>query len=278
MNKLATLIGLILGILVIVSSMFDYSAMHFITAFFDLQSAVIVIGGVVAATLINYPLNQLGCVLSAFAIIFSREATNEQIMIDNLLDLAIIAQRKGKLALETTIEKTEQHFLKIALTELMTAHDSESLRKNLENELHNMHVRHANCQEIFYNMASYAPAFGMMGTVMGLIMMMSAQSVDPNPVANYAAAQGQDMMQKLLSGMGLALVTTFYGVLLANFIFLPIAGKLKNLSHSEQKNAEIIIVAMLSIQRQDSPLRTKDELLTFVSQSIRKDIDRQRRK
>lgn len=116
MNKLATLIGLILGILVIVSSMFDYSAMHFITAFFDLQSAVIVIGGVVAATLINYPRNQLGCVLSAFAIIFSREATNEQIMIDNLLDLAIIAQRKGKLALETTIEKTEQHFLKIALT------------------------------------------------------------------------------------------------------------------------------------------------------------------
>jgi chemotaxis protein MotA len=275
MSKLATIFGVILGLLVIFANMIDYSQMKFITAFFDLQSAIIVIGGVTAATLINYPLNRLGCVARSFVIIFSRETVHQQDIIDELLDLSTIAHRKGKLALEAHIEETQHHFLKIALQELMSTSDPNTLKRNLDNELNSMRLRHAACQDVFYNMASYAPAFGMMGTVMGLIMMMTSQG-ETNSVAVFGASQSQDMMGKLLSGMGLALVTTLYGVVLSNLIFLPISGKLRSLSDSEQHAAEIMIVGMQSLQRQDSPMRTKDELLTFVSKSIRDEVDRQR--
>lgn len=275
MSKLATILGAILGLLVIFANMIDYSQMKFITAFFDLQSALIVIGGVIAATLINYPLNRLGCVAQSFIIIFSRETIHQQDIIDELLDLSALAHRKGKLALESHIEETKHHFLKIALQELMSTSDPNTLKRNLDNELNSMRLRHAACQDVFYNMASYAPAFGMMGTVMGLIIMMTSQG-ETNSVAVYGASQSQDMMGKLLSGMGLALVTTLYGVVLSNFVFLPISGKLRSLSDSEQHAAEIMIVGMQSLQRQDSPMRMKDELLTFVSKHIREAVDRQR--
>jgi chemotaxis protein MotA len=275
MSKLATILGVLLGLLVIFANMFDYTQMKFISAFFDAQSAVIVIGGVLSATLINYPLNRLGCVLRSFIIVFSRESIQQQTIIDELLDLSVVAHRKGKLALEPYIEETKHHFLKISLLELLSTNEPAILKRNLENELNSMRLRHAGCQDVFFNMASYAPAFGMMGTVMGLIIMMTSQG-ETNGVAMYGAAQGQDMMSKLLSGMGLALVTTFYGVILSNFVFLPIAGKLRSLSDSEQHAAEIMIVAMLSLQRQEAPLRMKDELLTFVSQHTREEVERQR--
>jgi chemotaxis protein MotA len=275
MSKLATILGVLLALLVVFTSMVDFSQMRFITAFFDLQSALIVMGGVMAATLINYPINRLGCVFSAFVIVFSRESLYQQEVIDELLDLSIMVKRQGKLVLEEYAEDTKQHFLKIALMETLNTSDVLILRRNLDNELNSMRLRHAACQDVFHNMASYAPAFGMLGTVMGLIIMMTSQG-ETSSVAVFGASQSQDMMGKLLSGMGLALVTTFYGVVLSNLVFLPIAGKLKSLSDSEQHAAEIIIVGMMSIHRLDSPLRMKDELLTFVSKKIREDVDRSR--
>jgi chemotaxis protein MotA len=275
MNKFATLLGLMLGIIVIVSSMFDYQKMHFVSAFIDARSALIVVGGVLAAVLINYPLNQLSCVFKGVWIAMSRESRSEQLVIDELLDLSIIAQRQGKLALEKYINAIDHSFIKLGIAELLTNNDAIALERNLQNELSSMQIRHANCQEMFYNMASYAPAFGMLGTVMGLIMMMSMQG-NANPADNFAMSEGNDVMQQLLSGMGVALVTTFYGVLLANFIFLPIAGKLANLSKQEVREAEIIMMGMLAINRQESPLRIKDQLLTFVSQRLRDDINEQR--
>ena len=275
MNKFATLLGLMLGIIVIVSSMFDYQKMHFVSAFIDARSALIVVGGVLAAVLINYPLNQLSCVFKGVWIAMSRESRSEQLVIDELLDLSIIAQRQGKLALEKYINAIDHSFIKLGIAELLTNNDAIALERNLQNELSSMQIRHANCQEMFYNMASYAPAFGMLGTVMGLIMMMSMQG-NANPADNFAMSEGNDVMQQLLSGMGVALVTTFYGVLLANFIFLPIAGKLANLSKQEVREAEIIMMGMLAINRQESTLRIKDQLLTFVSQRLRDDINEQR--
>ncbi len=275
MNKLATLLGLMLGIIVIISSMFDYQQMHFVSAFLDARSALIVVGGVLAAVLINYPLNQLTCLFKGIWIAMSRESRSEKLVIDELLDLAIIAQRQGRLALEKHIDTIDHGFIRLGLAELLMTNDNNTLERNLHNELSSMQLRHANCQEMFYNMASYAPAFGMLGTVMGLIMMMSMQG-NTNPADNFAMSEGNDVMQQLLTGMGVALVTTFYGVLLANFIFLPIAGKLSNLSKQEIREAEIIMMGILAIHRQELPLRIKDELLMFVSKRLRDDINEQR--
>ncbi len=277
MNKLATLIGLVLGMIVILSSMFDYQNMHFVSAFLDARSALIVVGGVLAAVLINYPLNQFPCLFKGVWIALSRESRSEQLVIDELLDLAIIAQRQGKLALEKHLENIDHRFIQLSIAELLTNSDGNALARNLQNELSSMQLRHGNCQEMFYNMASYAPAFGMLGTVMGLIMMMSMQG-NTNPADNFAMNEGNDVMQQLLTGMGVALVTTFYGVLMANLIFLPIAGKLSNLSKQEIREAEIIVVGIMAINRQESPLRIKDELLMFVSQRLRDDINEQRQR
>ncbi|MBP7900872.1 MAG: MotA/TolQ/ExbB proton channel family protein [Gammaproteobacteria bacterium] len=277
MNKLATLLGLMLGVIVLVASMFDYQQMHFVSAFFDARSALIVVGGVMAAILINYPLNQLPCIAKGFWIAISRESESEQLVIDELLDLAIIAHRQGKLALEKQLDTIHHDFIRLGINELLMSSDATVLERNLYHELSSMQLRHGNCQELFYNMASYAPAFGMLGTVMGLIMMMSMQG-NTNPADNFAMNEGNDVMQQLLSGMGVALVTTFYGVLLANFIFLPIAGKLSSLSKQEAREAEIITIGILAIQRQESPLRIKDALLMFVSQRLRDDINEQRQR
>lgn len=277
MNKLATLLGLMLGLIVIVSSMFDYQQMHFVSAFFDARSALIVVGGVLAAILINYPLNQFSCLFKGIWIAISRESRSEQLVIDELIDLAIIAQRQGKLALEKHLDGIQHPFMQLGISELLSTNDSTTLERNLHNELFSTQLRHGNCQEMFYNMASYAPAFGMLGTVMGLIMMMSMQG-NTNPADNFAMNEGNDVMQQLLTGMGVALVTTFYGVLLANLLFLPIAGKLSNLSKQEAREAEIIMMGILAIHRQESALRIKDELLMFVSQRLRDDINEQRQR
>lgn len=276
MNKLSTLLGLLLGLIIVLTSTYDFHSMHFIHAFFDLTSAFIVIGGVLAAVLINYPLNQLVCIGQGFRIAITRESRSEQLVVDQLLDLAIIAQRQGVLALEKQLVHVEHTFLYTAIEKMLISSDLETLRINLNNELVGMKQRHQRCQEIFYNMASYAPAFGMLGTVMGLIIMMSVQG-NSTPADSFALNESNDVMQQLLSGMGTALVTTFYGVLLANFIFLPIAGKLDNLSKEQLHEAEIIVIGILSIFKRESPLRTKHEILTFVSHYLRDDINEQRR-
>jgi chemotaxis protein MotA len=111
-------------------------------------------------------------------------------------------------------------------------------------------------------MASYSPAFGMMGTVMGLIIMMTTEvNVDLN---SLATSPTNDMLSGLLHGMGLALVTTFYGVLLANMLFLPIAGKLKVLSEQDLLRNEMIIHAVVAMKANEPALLIKEQLMSFV--------------
>ena len=146
--------------------------------------------------------------------------------------------------------------------------DSSRLRTFLQLDLNNISVRHIGGQEIILYMAAYSPAFGMLGTVIGLIVMMNSfnsnaetSSVDFN-VANQFAA--------LLGGMGTSLITTFYGVLLANLIFLPIAGKLKRRSESEVMLKSIVLEGIISIHGREHPVLIKDKLMTFVALSDRK--------
>lgn len=128
------------------------------------------------------------------------------------------------------------------------------------------------CQEMFHNMASYAPAFGMMGTVMGLIMMMTSH-MGADPVA-MGSTESQDLLGGLLQGMGLALVTTFYGVLFANFLFIPVAGKLKVLSEAEVLKDEILIQGILRLKAEVSPLLMQESLTAFLNQQTKQKLDR----
>ncbi|MPQ77490.1 motility protein A [Hydrogenovibrio sp. JE_KL2] len=271
MSKLASIIGLILGLVVVLFNMVDFKSGQLLSAFFNLQALLVVLGGTFAAAFINYPLNQMLCFFKGIGKVLVAEPESESKIIEQLMYLSHLAYTKGELALEKEIENQSDRFLTFALTEMMIYRDEEQLRLSLENHLNSMRMRHLNCQDVFNNMASYAPAFGMMGTVMGLIMMMTSQ-VGGGDTANVVG-QSENMLNSLLAGMGLALVTTFYGVLFANFIFIPMAGKLKVLSDAEVVKDEIIIYGVMGLKQKLPPLMMKESLLSYVNHKTKQKLD-----
>ncbi len=271
MSKLSSALGILLGVIIVLLNMVDFSTGQIISAFFNLNAFLVVLGGTFAAVLINYPFSQVGCFFSGFKKILGSEPASSESAIEQLLYLSYLSQKKGILALEKEIETQPDSFMRFALTEMMVYRDPNHLQASLDNHLNSMKLRHATCQDVFNNMATYAPAFGMMGTVMGLIMMMVSQVS-----AEYSTelvGQSQNMLSALLEGMGLALVTTFYGVLFANFLFIPVSGKLKVLSDSEALKNEVIVHGVLLIKEQQPPLLLKESLLAFVNDQTKQRLE-----
>ena len=159
-------------------------------------------------------------------------------------------------------------FFKNGIELAINEKDSNRLRTFLNLEMNNIQSRHIAGQELFLYMASYAPAFGMLGTVLGLIIMMN--NFDTTSVndfgENYNVAE---RFSELLSGMGLALITTFYGVFIANMIFLPIGGKLKRRSENEMMLKSIVVEGIISIHAREHPVLIKEKLMTFVPSQFR---------
>ncbi len=202
--------------------------------FLDGDSLLIVLGGTFAATLVNYPLRD----------------------IQGLLNILSVAFKK--------------HILNHAAVELaINEKDPARLRSYLELELGNVERRHSLGQEIFLYMGAYAPAFGMLGTVLGLIIMMTNFAESQTGAVVGFEFNVADRFADLLGGMGLALITTFYGVLLSNLVFLPLAGKLKRNSEEELMIKDIMVEGIIGIHAKDHPLSLREKLMTFVPQSQR---------
>jgi len=271
MSKLSSALGILLGVIIVLLNMVDFSTGQIISAFFNLNAFLVVLGGTFAAVLINYPFSQVGCFFSGFKKILGSEPASSESAIEQLLYLSYLSQKKGILALEKEIETQPDSFMRFALTEMMVYRDPNHLQASLDNHLNSMKLRHATCQDVFNNMATYAPAFGMMGTVMGLIMMMVSQVSAES--STELVGQSQNMLSALLEGMGLALVTTFYGVLFANFLFIPVSGKLKVLSDSEALKNEVIVHGVLLIKEQQPPLLLKESLLAFVNDQTKQRLE-----
>lgn len=271
MSKVATLLGLIIGFFMLSLSTVNQEGV-FIDAFLNWNGMALVVGGTFAAVLINYPLKDANSAFKAFGKVFTTEPASPQAIIEDLINLSRGVKKQGYLSVENQLEFIKDPFLKYALTEMLIHNTSNALKQSLDNHLINMRLRHLTSQEVYSNMASYAPAFGMMGTVMGLIIMMTTQT-NGGGLSYYAGIESQDMIAGLLSGMGLALVTTFYGVLLANLIFLPVAGKLKVLSESEVITNEIIVHGVVAIKNNVPTLLMKDNLLTFVGEQTKEKLE-----
>ncbi|MEA1989771.1 MAG: MotA/TolQ/ExbB proton channel family protein [Pseudomonadota bacterium] len=271
MSKIATILGIIIGSIILILSMIDYQQGQFIYAFLNWQGLALVLGGTFAAILINYPLSQVGCVFKGFSKVLTSEPPGYSDIIEEMVHLSHISKQKGLLAVENQIDMIDDRYFRFALTEMLVYQDTQILRQSLENRLFNMRLRHLSCQEVYGNMASYAPAFGMMGTVMGLIIMMTTQVADTG--SPYGGAETQDMLGSLLSGMGLALVTTFYGVMFSNLVFLPIAGKLKVLTDAEVLRNEMIIQGVIALKKSESTLLVKEQLLAFVNEKTKQKLE-----
>lgn len=243
---IATIFGVVLGIALII---FAILVEGDLTTFWSLSSILIVCGGVISATLIHYPLSQVISVMKVVRVAFKGEEQDHVNIIMMLVNMAKNARREGLLALETELDQIEDSFLKKGLELVIDGADPELVRTILQTEVYMMEDRHKSGAAIFESMGASAPAFGMIGTLIGLVMMLK-KIKDP-------AALGP--------GMALALITTFYGALLANLLFIPIAGKLKLRSIEETLTKEIMIEGILSVQAGENPRMVAEKMKAFLN-------------
>ena len=239
--------------------------------FFQPQSVFIVVGGVLCATLVNYPLKAVLNLRIVFKNVILSEKFDFTGTINKIVVLAEKSRKDGLLSLEAGLDDIESVFLRNGVELAINERDSNRLRTFLAMDLNNISTRHIGAQEIILYMADYAPAFGMLGTVLGLIIMMNkfqmsgeTSSIEFNVAEQFAS---------LLSGMGTALITTFYGVFFANMVFLPIAGKLKRRSENELMLKNIVLEGIISIHGREHPILIKEKLMTFVALSERKILE-----
>ena len=266
-TDLGTLIGLLAGIGIIIIGI--VSAGGQIAWFWNFNSILIVLGGTFAATMVNLPLKAVTNIFNILKNVFSAEDYNYTGIIEEVVIKATRARKDGLLALEADLSRMEDGFFKNGIELAINERDTKRLRTFLNLEMNNIQSRHIAGQELFLYMASYAPAFGMLGTVLGLIIMMmnfTSGGGDLDLGADYSVAE---RFSELLRGMGLALITTFYGVFMANMIFLPIGGKLKRRSENEMMLKNIVVEGIISIHAREHPILIREKLMTFVPSQYR---------
>jgi len=247
---IATVIGLVAGVALVAITI---AMGGNIGVYISIPSAILVVGGTAAATLINFPLSDVLSVFNTAKNTFIHKATTSDGLITKLVEFATVARREGILALEGHASDADDEFLQKSVQLAIDGTAPELIKDILTTEIAFMEDRHAMGQAILTAMGTFAPAFGMIGTLIGLVAMLATLD-DPS---------------KIGGGMAIALLTTLYGAILANLIFLPTAGKLKVRTALELLQKEIIIEGILSIQSGDNPRVVEQKLKAFVAPAMR---------
>lgn len=254
---LSTIIGFILGIVLILISIMlgtdPETGAWMLTpgnliAFYDLPSIAIVVGGVAAALLISYPLDFFKNIPKHFKIIFTRKKQDPKEIISEIVEFAKEARINGLLALEEKVNEVKDPFMKKSLMMVVDSTDPEKVRQLMETEMDNMEDRHGQAQGFYLKGSDYAPAFGMIGTLIGLINLLGQLSDSDALAAN----------------MAVALITTLYGSFLANVVFKPIASKLKVRHEEEVLIMMIISTGVQAIQDGDNPNFIEEKLYKLL--------------
>lgn len=224
--------------------------------FFDAPSIMITIGCTFAVVAASFPASILKSIPKHFKIIMNTKKFDPNSFIDQLVDLAQKARKDGLLALEEPASQQKDPFFKQAIMLIVDANDPDHVRSILENDIEQMSTRHEDTASMYDKASSAAPAFGMIGTLVGLINML--KGMDPTTGGSNL---GQDM--------GVALITTLYGCILANMIFNPIASHLRSQDEEEVLCKMIIVEGITGIQSGENPKFLKERLQTFVAQNSR---------
>ncbi|MFV0519777.1 MAG: motility protein A [Lachnospirales bacterium] len=256
--ELGSLIGLISGIIFILLSILIGAEMNpvGITYFADAPSVLIVIGGAVASTLIAHPLNLVISSLKSFGIILKNPDTDPTQAISKIIDLANLARKEGLLALEDAVANIDDEFLKKGIGLIVDGTEPDIVRNILSTELNYQETRHKSVRDVYDYMGGQFPGWGMIGTLIGLVMMLQALD-DPSTIGPK---------------MAVALITTFYGSVMANYICIPINNKMKINSEGETLMKEVLIEGMLSIQSGENPRIIEEKLKSFLSPALRAQV------
>lgn len=246
---LGTLIGVVLGWLVIIIAIVMGGGAGFI----NIPAIMITVGGALSATLVHYPMPK---VLGTIGFLRKAFSSKEQDYIDlfkQMSDLAVRARRDGLLALEDDIDNMEDMFMRKGFQMAVDGNTIEVIRGVLEGDISSMVQRHQVGQGVFKSLGAYAPAFGMIGTLIGLVQMLRNME-DPSSIG---------------AGMAVALITTLYGAMVANLIALPLAGKLEQRSNEEVSLKTMVVEGVISIQEGNSPRIVEEKLRSFIPPKLR---------
>jgi len=250
---IATIIGILLGFMVITTSIVAGGGWQI---FIHLPSLALTIGGMLCATLIHFSLPQF---LGIFSIVKKTIITKippPSELIQKMVNYAAISRRDGPLALEQEIQNTDNMFFAKGLQMLVDGQEADTINDLMSLEIQYLQDRHSIGKKILEFMGAAAPAFGMIGTLIGLIQML----------------RSLESPESIGAGMAVALITTFYGALTANLIFIPLAGKLGNYSKAESTSMEMIVEGICAIARGDNPTAVREKIQIFVSQGRRQEV------
>ena len=219
-----------------------------LSGFVDLPSIGIVVGGTICALLVSYPLSMFKKVPKHMVMMFKDKNDKPTDIIEQIVEFAKEARINGVLALEEKVNGISDTFMKNALMMVCDSVDPEKVQEMMDSELEYLEERHQQCQNFYLKGSDYAPSFGMIGTLIGLINLLGNLSDSDALAAN----------------MAVALVTTLYGSLLSSFIFKPIANKLKVRHESEMLNKNIISMGVQGIVAGDNPNLIQEKLLKLI--------------
>jgi chemotaxis protein MotA len=245
-----TIAGLVAGILFIATALYLGGSIGY---FWSVNSVLITVGGSLAAALINFTLTDMKSFLPTLKQAFVSDLMEPEELIEVFGELARKARREGLLALEDDADRLNDPFFVKGIQMMVDAMEPETIREIMENDMAYMVRRHETGRGFFQTWGNLAPSFGLIGTLIGLIQMLAQLD---NPEA-------------LGPSMALALVTTFYGALLAYMVLLPLAGKLKLRSNQELALHQMMLEGVISIQSGVNPRILEERLRSFVAPKLR---------
>lgn len=248
---IGTVIGLIFGIVCIMGSMVLGGGNPL--SLVNVPSMLVVFGGTGGALLMAYPLARLFSVHKVILNAVFTTPTDPKLIVRDIVGYAETARREGILALENMVDEMRDPFIVRGIKMAVDGTDPELIQTVMDTELEALMDRHTIGKKILENVARYAPAFGMIGTLMGLIAML----------------QNMDDPSKIGPGMAVALITTLYGAMIANVVCYPLADKLVARDAEEVLIKTIIIAGVMSIQSGDNPRIVEGKLLTYLPPSDR---------
>lgn len=243
---ITSIIGLLAGIAAMIGGFLWEGGS--LSGLLQLNAALIVFGGTLAAVLISFPASRLRSVPAALRLAFGRHPDTTQEKAEELISMSAITRRGGVLALEKRAEEHPDTFTREGLFLIVDGTDPDQVRQILELEMDAKELKYEGYAKIFEAAGGYAPTMGIIGTVMGLIRVLS-NLTDPS---------------NLGASIAVAFTATLYGVASANLIFLPIASKIKSRSQSELGSMEMLLVGILSLQNGDHPHLVRKKLTAFI--------------
>lgn len=254
------IVGVVVAFLCMVFGMLQGSGGFFdiqlknLAMFGDSASVFIVVGCTFAVVVASFPIGMVKSMPKHFKILLNVKKYSPLLYIDQLVELAQVARKNGLLALEEMANQQQDSFFKQAIMLIVDANDPEKVQAILTNEIEMTSARHAGVIGMYDKAAAVAPAFGMVGTLIGLVKMLFNMDIE-----------GGGGAAELGPAMGVALITTLYGCILAHMLFTPIATNLTARDEEEVLCKMIIVEGIMSIQSGENPKFLKEKLMTFMT-------------